>query len=94
MEEKKKKSNSDSSSESGSSSEEEFEHETVDDGTLDRLEAKVRANPFHFTEHLHYLAALRSAGDLTRLRTARESVAKLFPLPEGATLIIPSLTAR
>lgn len=76
-------STSTSSSDSDSSSGDEGAAMLVDDGAIDRLEAKVRANPYDFNVHLEYINALRKMGDLTRLRNAREDLAQRFPLSEG-----------
>eukprot|EP00727_Mastigamoeba_balamuthi_P006667 m51a1_g2620 putative squamous cell carcinoma antigen recognized by t-cells 3 (805) ;mRNA; r:532367-535508 len=55
---------------------------TAAEMSLDRLETRVRAEPFNFSLAVEYVTASRSAGDLPRLRAARESIAARFPLPE------------
>lgn len=46
----------------------------------------MRASPYEYSSHIEYINALRSLGDLQRLREARENFAKLFPLPEDIWL--------
>lgn len=41
------------------------------------------ANPYSYELHVEFVEALRSIGDLTRLRDAREKMNSIFPLPEG-----------
>jgi len=59
----------------------------VDNGSVDRLEMRVRARPFDYNAHLDLLAELRRKATTlpdarARMRAARDAFAATWPLPE------------
>ncbi|XP_024528014.1 squamous cell carcinoma antigen recognized by T-cells 3 isoform X1 [Selaginella moellendorffii] len=66
--------------EMASSSDSESERENGED-ELAAVEVALAANPDSYEAHEQYVAALRKAGHLDRLRAAREAMNALFPIP-------------
>uniref|UniRef100_A0A914X447 Squamous cell carcinoma antigen recognized by T-cells 3 n=1 Tax=Plectus sambesii TaxID=2011161 RepID=A0A914X447_9BILA len=64
---------SDSGSEPG-------DDDMVSEAQIADFEAKLTEEPFNYAAHVGLVAALRSAGDLDKLRAARENFASKFPL--------------
>ena len=48
-----------------------------------RLFFQVESNPYHYDSHVQLIKLLRESGDLDRVRNARESMSKIFPLTQG-----------
>ena len=48
-----------------------------------RLFFQVESNPYHYDSHVQLIKLLRECGDLDRVRNARESMSKIFPLTQG-----------
>eukprot|EP00898_Chlorokybus_atmophyticus_P006256 jgi/Chlat1/6631/Chrsp482S00881 len=71
----------DGGEESGEEAEDDdMEQEEVDEAQLQALADAVEANPLNYQAHVDHLNALRKAGQLDKLRAAREAMAALFPL--------------
>ncbi|KAJ3174635.1 RNA-binding protein 4F [Geranomyces variabilis] len=55
----------------------------VSSAELTALSEQLAASPYDFDAHVKYITELRRAGDIGRLKTAREHMAQTFPLPEN-----------
>lgn len=44
---------------------------------------QVESNPYHYDSHVQLIKLLRESGDLDKVRNARESMSKIFPLTQG-----------
>ena len=49
---------------------------------------QVESNPYHYDSHVQLIKLLRESGDLDRVRNARESMSKIFPLTQGNICIV------
>ncbi|CAH3157953.1 unnamed protein product [Porites lobata] len=69
--------------EDGSSDSEDSDaDEAVVDPKIQQLELQVESNPYHYDSHVQLIKLLRESGDLDRVRNARESMSKIFPLTQ------------
>ncbi|XP_064613155.1 squamous cell carcinoma antigen recognized by T-cells 3-like [Liolophura sinensis] len=70
--------------------EESDSNDSADDAETDKrlteLESQVKENPFMYAGHVELISALREAGELERLRAARETMSTIFPLSEDLWL--------
>ena len=47
----------------------------------------MESNPYHYDSHVQLIKLLRESGDLDRVRNARESMSKIFPLTQGNIIL-------
>jgi len=74
---------SDLSSGSDDDSSEDMSDIEITEEELNSLEEKVKQSPFNYEAHIALISALRSLGDIEKVRDARERMSSCFPLPEG-----------
>ncbi|KAJ8445792.1 hypothetical protein Cgig2_027873 [Carnegiea gigantea] len=68
------------SSDSDAESDSETDDEAQDALQRETLEAELSRNPSNYDAHVQYIRLLRKAGEIDKLRQARESMSQLFPL--------------
>lgn len=67
-------------SDSDAKSDSESDDEAQDALQMQTLEAELSRNPSNYDAHVQYIRLLRKAGEIDKLRQARESMSQLFPL--------------
>ncbi|XP_076344868.1 spliceosome associated factor 3, U4/U6 recycling protein-like isoform X2 [Tachypleus tridentatus] len=72
--------NYESDPDSSNSAEDRSDDEEVDQNGINRLNSEIETNPFNYDPHVQRINSLRKAGDLDKLRHAREKMSEIFPL--------------